>query len=316
MSIRVPIVLSCLCLAGCFHGGDSPAESVTVAQAGLYSATLSPEGRFLVVGSLNHGGSQWRLWPPERHFNWNHKADTRSLILSSDVSADLNYSVTADNRHLVLWRMNTGEPQEFWQALGDIESISLSSDAGLALVSQKNDQATLFDIQQGGILQTFTHSGAVNSSIFSPTAQVAITASDDFTVKLWDTATGQLLSTLQHGADVRTLAINASGQILFSSSRREPGRLWNTTSGKLIQEIDAPAGYYSSARFNRTGAQLLLGSSDGKVALWHLAGPEKVREWLLTPPGWGSTRARVLDVAFTAKGWLAVDANGQIHRLE
>jgi WD40 repeat protein len=316
LNIRVPIALSCLYLAGCFHGGDSPEESFAVAQAGLYSATLSPEGRFLIAGSLNHGGSQWQLWPPERHFNWNHKTDTNSLILASDVSADLNYAVTADNRQMVLWAMNTGEPQGFWQALADIESVSLSPDASLALVSQTNDQATLFDIQQGGIQHTFAHSDTVNCSIFSPDGLVAITASDDSTVKLWSTTSGQLLSSLQHGTDVRTLAINPTGHTLFSSSVREPGRLWDMASGKLIQALDAPAGYYSSARFNHTGAQLLLGSSDGKVILWHLKTPNKVREWLVTPPGWGNTRARVLDVAFTNKGWLAVDASGQVHRLE
>ncbi|MFK4752406.1 WD40 repeat domain-containing protein [Oceanobacter antarcticus] len=313
----VTSTLCCLLLTGCLPGGDAPESIATVANQGVYSATFSQDGQWLMVGSIHNGGSLWSLWPPERHFDWNHREGSNTGVLASAFSADQQFVASADNRTIVLWQRQTGEAVSFWNTPGDIEDLALSSDGRYALLAMRDYTATLFDIQNGGIRQRLQHDGAVFDVDLDGSDQLAASASDDLTARIWQLETGKELLRLAHGNQVRTVSLSRDGRWLFSSALRETGKLWEVSSGQLQIELPKPVGYYACARFSTDGSQLLTGSSDGLVSLWHTTDGTLLRQWRITGNSvWNQPRVLVEDVAFGSSHYLAVGTNGQVYQLQ
>ena len=306
-----------LWLAGCVPGGDSPAAEQQVAQQGVYSARFSNDGRWLMVGSIHHGGSLWSLWPGERHFDWNHAEGARTSIVASAFSADDRYVATADNRTIVLWQRDTGEAYWLWNAPGDILDIELTTTGQFAALAMQDYTATLFDIRNGGIYQRLQHDGSVLDVALDRDDRLLASGSDDLTARIWQVNTGKELLRLKHGNQVRTVELSDDGRWLFTSALRETGKIWDSSSGRQLVELPKPAGFYSAARFSSSGAQLLTGSSDGIVSLWKSTDGSLQRQWRLESAfGWNQPRVLVEDVVFGSNAWFAIGTNGKLYQLK
>ena len=317
VSVRLLIMLlpAMLLLSGC-DKGKTPAEVHEVARQGAYSMTLSADGKAILVGSIHHGGSLWTVTPPERIYDWNHTAGIYSNITSAAFSPDGQFVATTDNRTIVLWQRDTGEAVWYWNAPGDIEDISLTSNGDYALLGMRDYTATLFDIKNGGIRQRLAHDGIVYDTSISDDGLLAATASDDLNARLWNLGNGKLLHTLKHENQVRTAQLSADGRLLFTSALNDNGRIWDTASGRLLKEIDKTRGHYSAARFSADGSQLLTGNSSGQIELWNVSSGKRIQIWRATPRDtWVSNNVLVEDVAFSGQGWIAAGANGLLYIL-
>ncbi|WP_221793450.1 WD40 repeat domain-containing protein [Oceanobacter mangrovi] len=311
------LTISSLLLTACLGSADQPVASTEVARQGVYSATFSQNGQWLMVGSIHHGGSLWSLWPAERHFDWSHSADGDTSIMASAFSADQRYVATADNRTIVLWQRQTGEAASFWNAPGDILDLALTGTGRYAVLAMQDYTATIFDIQNGGIYHRLQHDGSVYDVSIDGADKLVASGSDDLTARVWSLETGKELLRLQHGNQVRTVELSRDGRTLFSSAMREPGKFWDPLSGKQLASIAKPSGHYSSARFDYDGKLLLTGSSDGYVALWQVSDGSLLRQWQLNSDfSWNKMRVLVEDVAFASDGYYAVDTNGKLYQLK
>jgi len=312
--LAIPLILL---LQACVPNGESPSASREIARQGVYSAQFSHDGRWLAVGSLHHGGSLWSLWPPERHFDWNHAEGARTEILASAFSADQRFVATASNRTIVLWVRQTGEALSFWNAPGDILDIALTGTGRYAALAMQDYSATLFDIQNGGIHQRLQHDGTVFDVSIDGSDRLVASGSDDLTARVWRIDNGKEILRLQHGNQVRTVELNRDGRWLFTSAMREPGKIWDSASGRKLVEIARPAGHYSAAKFSHDSRYLLTGSSDGLVTLWKTTDGKQLKQWQLGNTfSWNQPRLLVEDVAFTGSEYYAVTTDGQLHRLK
>ncbi|NVK37508.1 MAG: hypothetical protein HWE18_06260 [Gammaproteobacteria bacterium] len=310
------IVILSLSLLAC-SSGESPSQQWEMAKQGVYSACLSQDGSHILVGSVHHGGSYWQVSPPERLYDWNHKADTQTGILSCAISENQKFAATAEHRKIVLWNAQTGEAFWLWEAPSNIQDMALGNSGRWALLGLDSYEAVLFDIQNGGVKFRLPHEGIVQTVSMSSDLQWAMTGGDDSLVKYWNLSTGKVISSWELRNQIKVVAISANGRYGFAASHRDDSIIWDLTSGKELGRLPQDNGYFQSAQFNAGGTELLTGSSSGQVVLWKMAGMEKAKVWQLAPrTGWVNKKTQVLDVVFAPTGYRAVGANGLTYQLD
>ena len=297
--------------------GDAPEVQWEMALQGVYSATLSSEGRNAVIGSVHHGGSFWQVKPKERLFDWNHEAEKKTGIVTSAISDDGRRAATSEHRKIVLWNAKTGEAFWLWEAPANIQDMDLNEDGSMALLGLESYEAALFDIQNGGVKQRLSHDGIVQSVDMTPDMKWAITGGDDSLVKVWDLATGKPIHQWELNNQIKSVAISRDGLYGFASSHRGITRMWNLRTGKVLAEFPKISGHYRAARFDRAGTKLLTGTSSGQVHLWSVPKGVKKRTWHMPPRNsWVTQNTQVLDVSFSGKGYRAVGANGIVYHYQ
>ncbi|MCV6589610.1 MAG: hypothetical protein OIF57_11335 [Marinobacterium sp.] len=312
-------------LSGC-QQADTPQSWQEYARQGLYSAAISPQARYVSLGSSLHGGSLWDLRQNARLFNWNHQAGEYSTISATAFSPDEKYAVTASQRDLVLWETGSGKALEFLSSQAEILDLALAPEGNFALVGQADFNATYYDLKNGGITKNFRHDARVRAVALDAVGQLALTGSDAYKAKVWDLLSGELRHTLEFGNTVDTVALSADGRMAFSSATLDRAVIWDTTSGREItvlsgkkDELFTKRLSYVSARFSRDNRQLLTGSASGMVQLWDTHSGQLMRSWQLHKrDAYGPVSTTVEDVAFgtSRNEYLAVGANGFVNRLQ
>jgi len=306
----IPLLNAC-------SSGESPSTQWEMATQGVYSACLSYQGDHVLIGSIHHGGSYWQVSPAERMFDWNHKADSKTGILSCAISQNNRFASTAEHRKIVLWNAKTGEAFWLWEAPANIQDMALTKNGDFALLAMDNYEAALFDIQNGGVKLRLPHEGIVQSVAINENSQWGMSGGDDSLVKVWDLRTGKATYTWQLRNQIKVVAISADGKLGFAASHRDDSIIWDLSNGQEIIRLPHKNGYYMTARFNENGTQLLTGNSNGVVTLWEVQTGQAIKSWQLSPRnGWVNKKTQVLDVAFALTGFKAVGANGITYALD
>src|SRR5690554_514918 len=132
-------------LNGC--GQEQPLSSMEVATRHIYSAALSQDGEFALIGAGFHGGSLWHLTKGERLYDWNHRPGDYTELTASSFSSDGGWALTTDSKTLVLWNRHTGAAERFWSGTADIQAVALGTGAKLALLGLADRTAVLHAVQ-------------------------------------------------------------------------------------------------------------------------------------------------------------------------
>lgn len=324
-----PAVVSALLLISLMVGGCDPAQpprsSLEVAAKGLHAAAIDDRAQQFIAGSIYHGGSLWHLSDQERIFNWNHQSDEATTIIAADFSPDGNWAITADPATLVLWNTRSGAGERYWTAPGKILDAKLGPGGNLAILGLDDHNAVIFDVQRGGIKQTFAHNNRVRSVDFSGDGRLALTGSEDTMARLWDTNTGRLLFSYRHQDDVQLVKLSSDGALALSVSKYDKALVWTTNNGEVLGELPLTAQHlkrgltFTAARFSDDNQYLLTGRPDQIVQLWQLPQLTEVARWQLPKrERWKPTGAAVLAVAYGQQpgDYIAVASNGFVHWLE
>ncbi len=313
------------CVIGaCSKPNDSPQAQIEVANTGVNAGSLSSDGSFAVIGTINHGISFWRTTDKERLFDWSHQAQQNTVLIASDFSSNSDWALTADVSTLVLWRTNTGHGERYWQAPGEILDVALSPDAHYALLGLSDHTAVLFDVIKGGVVRTLHHNNRVRSVVISRDGKHALTGSEDFSAIYWDLETGQAISKMQHQDDVQLVQLSDDGSLAFSVSKYDSAILWRTQDGQKLGELPLKAQAvkrglrFTAARFNKDNTLLVTGRPDQIVTLWEVEQLQAIQQWEIPKrKSWKPQGASIIDVAFHAETAqiLCLSSNGFISYL-
>ena len=323
LALATVIVALCMVLLGCDRSLP-PTHSLEVAAKGLHSGTLSEDSQLLVVGSIHHGGSFWRLGDEERLYNWNHNPEGFTTIVASDITRDGQWVITANPQTLVLWNTQSGTGERYWRAPGEILDIAIAPNANRAILGLSDHSAVIFNIQRGGVVHTFTHGNRVRSVDLSGDGRYAITGSEDATANLWEVRSGNKVTSFKHGDDVQLVKLSPDGAMALSVSKYDKALLWSTQKREIIGQLPLHGERlkrglrFLCARFSADNTLLATGRSDRVVELWDVATLERISEWRLPKrKAWKPTGAAVLDVSFSPDrdALYALASNGFLHTL-
>lgn len=313
-----------LALQGCDRPA-SPAHVTEVAAVGLNAGRLDSASRYLVSGSIHHGINLWRIADHERLFDWTHDKDASTTMIAADLSLDARWALTADVHTLALWKTDTGENHRYWTVPAQILAVQLSDNGTRALLGLDDHTAVLFDLINGGILQTLRHNNRVRSVAMNADASIAVTGSEDYQAISWDLRNGKPLARFEHSDDVQLVALSADATLALSMSKYDKAVIWHTHTGELVGQLPLAAEglkrglRFTSARFSADNRLLLTGRPDQRVTLWDVATLKELAAWELPKRSrWKPTGASILDVAFSEKKntFYAIGSNGLLARLE
>jgi WD40 repeat protein len=308
-------------LTGCSRN-EAPVSWYEYTLQGAYAASLSEQGRFAVVGSIQHGASLWDTSSNARLFSWNHQPDQYSIIAATALSPDESFAATASQQDLVLWNLISGQSVWYWSSPAEILAMKLSRGADYALLGLANHEAVYFDIKNGGVKRSLRHDARVRAVDLSLDGRLALTGSDAYKAKLWDLQSGTLLQTLEFGNVVDTVALSPDSRLAFSAGNLDRAIIWDTDSGAVLHTLSDFGSLFQrrmsflSARFSSNGEQLLTGSAAGTVQLWDVASGQELRRWELHKrAAYGPTSTAVYALSFSSDGYHAIGSNGIINLL-
>lgn len=324
LSARILLLLaSSILLTGCDKYAK-PTRSFEIASKGLHAAEISPDGAFVIAGSIYHGGSLWRIEDFERLFNWNHKNGEFTTIVAADFAEQGKWALTADVHTLVLWDLNTGQAPRYWIAPGEILDVELSPSGNHALLGLSDHTAVIFDIQRGGVKRTFHHENRVRSVDFSGDGRYAISGSEDRTAIVWDVLSGEKLYTFRHQEEVQLVKLSFDGNLALTASKYDKAMLWDARTGQPVAEIPLGAQHlkrgvrFTAAEFSRDNQLLVTGRPDQIVTLWDISTMNQIKQWELPKrDAWKPTSAAVIALSFqhNRETIAAVASNGFVHLL-
>ena len=312
--VRIQHLIIFICiplLVACWPTG--PEKHQQLAMQGAYSASIDPQGKNLVIGSLQHGGSYWNIPKYARLYNWNHRAGFLTEILYSSFSSDGKYALTANYYNLVLWNTATGESVAFWEAPSRIQSADLSGDGRFALLGMDNGQAVLFDIQNGGVLREFQHGGPVISVSLNIQAGIALTGSEDNSAILWNTRDASMIREFKYSNQVSLVKLSETGVIALMVPSSEKAELWNLATRKKIAELKTAKYRLTSATF-MGDSRLLTGTTYRDIFEFDAKTGKKLSRWRIgTEAKHALKSTSVLDVGYKGGRLIAVGSNGYLY---
>lgn len=310
---RLILFALCLWLSAC---GDQPVQQWSTAANGAFSTSLSPNGEYVTVGSIEHGGSLWRLSDGERLYNWNHTAGAFSHLTASTFSTDSNFVLTAEKKRMVLWSVKSGKPGGFWPVDGGVQAMALSDNGRYALVGMANYSILYIDVATNQILRTLNHAGKVNAVGISADGQTGVSGAEDGIVKVWNLPQGKETFAYRMGDDISSVAISGDGKYVFGSLYYGHGKIWEASTGTEISTLGYRRTTITCARFAADNKTLLTGFTARRVVLWDVANGSNLHDWRADPPYfWRRSGLVVVDVAYGKNPgeYLSAFSNGLVN---
>jgi WD40 repeat protein len=255
-----------------------------VAEGGGSRLSLSPDGRYLLIGPP-HGGA--RLMDAQngeilRTFG-------RAAGGGMEFSPDGNYVLTSGmTGPTALFDVATGEEartfaMEGWGTLSPDGRFVATVDA---CVNSGCPQAiSIYDLESGELLRSFEPDVATLWIMaFSHDGRYLITAEDTgqhlnadnsvvempAAVQLWDVETGTVARRFEgHTGMPSSVTFSPDDRYVLTAAYDGTTRVWDTETGEPVRIFAPDHGEATTANFSPDGRHLVIGYEDATVALWH-----------------------------------------------
>lgn len=248
---------------------------------GVNALAVSPDGKFLVSGSVDKSVNVWNL--AEGRFLYSLKGHTNE-VWTVAISPDGKTAASGSGDSTIkLWDLTTGSfKKQFSSQSGWVVALAFSPD-GKTLVSGGADSTIkVWDLATDQLRATLRgHSQGVVALAFRPGSNILASTSGDNKLMFWDVSSGcnagQVCSPLQilesHSSRVETLAFSPDGQFLASGNGDGSIDLWNLNTGKVDRSLFGNSDVVNSLVFSPDGKILAsgAGSLDSTVKLWDVA---------------------------------------------
>lgn len=323
--ILVPLMsLLFLVLQSCSFT-DDPSAFFSTSVQGIFGAAYSTDGRHVLAGSIQHGGSLWDTENAERLFNWNHQANLTSQITAMDFSAEGDFALTSDGRTLVLWDVSSGEALRFFNAPSTVLHLALSPSAQTALLGLANGNAVLFDVQRGGIIEELDQGHHILSMAVSNNGDYALFGLDNGQAKFWNLRSLELINEIETQGRVQTVALSNDGLFGLLTVQHIDAVVWDMRANALHSKLNYSNRFFPSfssfvvAKFSRDGSKILTGNTTGAVELWSRENGKRIKRWI-TPVG-STFKPRIFSVVAVAindqlRQVSAIVSNGTSYRYQ
>jgi WD40 repeat protein len=241
----------------------------------VFSGAISPDGRYLLSGSLDTTMKLWEISTGReiRTFK-GHPESVNAVAFSPDGQLALSGSGKA----VRLWDIFTGRGiRTFAEHPDTVKSASFSPDGRLVLVGCGRT-VKLWDVSTGQDLKTYTRRKYRRPEMYSPAAfssngrHIASSGGWDFTIRLRNIHTRFGQGTLHgHSGLVTSVAFSPDGRLLLSGSMDRTVRLWDISAREEMRTFKGHSGPVNCVAFSPDGQFALSGGEDGTLKLWDIS---------------------------------------------
>lgn len=275
------IILSCVLISGC-EESPKPVATWQHAAVGMLDASLSDDGRYALVSSVNHQAGYWDLQANELLFQWRHNDNPEDGIIATDISPDGTRAITADNRTFVIWNTSNGQAYGYWEAPAQIAAVAISDKGRFVLLGLRNGKVIHISMETGRRLEFTAHRVEPIASVdLSPNGLWAFSGASDGRAILWNTQTAQPRFIFEHDTRVTLVRLQRQGQLAFTAGTRGNAILWDLSNGTEITRLQLkPREYVTTAvAFSADGSKLVTGAPDRDIVLWSTRNGAKLAAW-------------------------------------
>jgi eukaryotic-like serine/threonine-protein kinase len=257
--------------------------------AAVFSATFSPDGRWIASGSQDGIVKVWEATTGQERFPFRaHKNHVRCVAFSPDGRRLATASWDGSAKVWDFDPQRAGAEISLLQTLtghqAAVSSVAFSPDSERLASAGHDKTVRVWNVVTGHEIFVLPgHTGFLWCVSYSPDGQWLASASDDKTVKIWDARKGQEKLTLPaHSAPVLSVSFSHDGRWLASTtgdmSTRADGeiKVWDARIGQNVRTLRGHTSLVSRAMFSPDGQRLASAGADETVKLWDLQTGQEV----------------------------------------
>jgi WD40 repeat protein len=273
-----------------FHPGSPAGEALTEWPGRIYGATMSRNGRWVVVLSQAGRSGIWDVREGRRVVDLPAPRSSRAAVF------------TPDDRRLVLgypdgvvrtWDWADGalaNPREV-KVTGEV--LALATDGTLVFSGRNTHSIVVISIDTGQTIRQLKTLAATYSLAVSPDGRLLAAGTFSGVVDVWEIASGRQLESLKgQTALVNSLDFSPDGTLLAVASRDGSTRLWDVATQQFLATVATRVPGAEQVRFFPDGRRLAIGYGDGVVEIRdvnyffrHVAGSTEYQLGLLRKTG-------------------------------
>lgn len=254
--------------------------SIGPKQGRVFSASFSPDGRWIATGSLHAMAS---LWDAETGQRLRDFPENNTVVKEVIFTPDGRWLIMgSEDRTVKLWDVASGSKERtFVGHEGQVLSVAVSPDGQRVVSGGQDRTAKIWDIADGKErLSLLGHNDYVEGVNFSPDGGRVVTAGRDHTARVWDATSGHELLLLQgHTGTVRWAEFSPDGKRILTASWDQTARIWDAETGRQVRvlhadrQVHTPGLYIPKmalwgAGFSPDGRRAATGCSDGTATVW------------------------------------------------
>ncbi|HEV3003985.1 MAG TPA: protein kinase [Pirellulales bacterium] len=267
----------------------------------VLAMAFSPDSKSLATASQNGAVELWdaATLAPGPAFA-GHKGAVRVLAFSPDgrvLATGSHYDHTVR-----IWNVATGEaltpPLEHGE---NLHGVVFSPDGSLLATACFDNQARIWQVDDGRLLHRERHDGPVLAVAFSPNGRWMASASMDGTARIWDVTSAEPRGwPVRHQRAIVSVAFSADSKRLVTASDDGTARVWSVVhrDDRVLEHDDR----VWQVAINPAGTLLAAGAENGRLRLWDTRTSERRGEEKLTHPGKAVEGLELLGVAFSSDG--------------
>jgi WD40 repeat protein len=141
----------------------------------------------------------------------------------------------------------------------------------LMLLRTDNDirLVTIWKNDPGNKRVELRHPARVNNAAFSPDRKRVVTAADDGTGRVWNVETGEPVFVLRgHNNAVHSASFSPDGQWIITASEDTTARVWYADTGREYFTLSGHLGPVFEAAFSPDSQRVITASGDGTARIW------------------------------------------------
>ncbi len=306
---------------------DSPEKIWTFSSVGLFSSTLSPDGKYSLFASVDKGVYYWALEKNQALYQFNHGVDNKTKQLKTITQVALasgaSIAATALPGEIGIWDLKTGKSLRYWQLPHQdtqILSLSLSEQGKYALIGFSEAKAILLDLVSGNIIKEFDHADSVHTVSLSHSGQFALIGSNDTSLRLWDLSTGKLAQQWLMESGIQSAVFSPDDQFILMSQTLGQSKILSVPTGKIVSLLKNKLGHdfslgsnsFLSGVFFDNNRYVAAGCSPRFIRIFEVKTGKLIQQFNLSDKAnWITGPAPIIALAINAKNQLiAQSSNG------
>ncbi len=290
------------------RGGD--VDRLCGHDAGLMSVSSSPDGDWIVTGSMDQTVRLWRgtddgqpvirASAVVRSLAYNAGGDTLAVGLADGAVGLFNaaslerthrwqagpgpvrdvafagevVAAACDDKRVRLFRLEKSDaPRVLESHRQEVHSVSFAGAGRWLATASDDDTAMIHDLSAlDAAPRVLRHPQRCYCARFAPDGRRLYTACEDGHLRGWDAATGRLeIDVVAHRRQVNWLAITRDGKHLATASSDGTVGIWRCADGRLLRRLEGPGRQVWKVEYAPDGTRVAAACADGHVYLWDAA---------------------------------------------